>query len=123
MELTPTVERSWVEIVSDNDPDTSYLYQHDPDFSERREAYERGDFHFVGVQACAEIRFKTPQGGYQGGPIVRSPGRWGIESDSGEDYFTEIGEEEQHELADMLAALGIKTTPEALKRNASLNYR
>ena len=102
------IERAFIEVVPDTDPDTSYLYQDDPDFSERREAFERGDFGFVGVRAVAEITFEHEDtGGWTQGPRVTTPGLWGIEDDSGEDYFREVGEDEAGELVDMLHALGI----------------
>lgn len=105
--LKAKIERVWVEVLPDTDPDTSYLYQADPDFSERRELYERGGFDFVGVRACAELRFETEQGGWIIGPTITTPGLWGIESDSGEDYLQEVGAEEADQLPDMLQALGV----------------
>lgn len=93
--LRPSVERSWIEVVPDENPDTSYLEQ--DVFADRFEAFKRGDFAFVGVRACAEIRYSTPQGGWQNGPTVKSPGLWGIEDDSEESYLRETGEEECRE--------------------------
>ena len=107
--LRAKIERAYIEVVPDEEPDTSYLYQDEPDFSERRAEYERGDFGFVGVRAVAEITFENDQhpGGWIHGPKIVSPGLWGIESDSGEDYFRNIGEEEAFELGEMLLSLGI----------------
>jgi hypothetical protein len=99
------VERAWVEVVADDDPDTSWLEQEG--FEDRLAALKRGDFGFVGVRACAQIRFETSQGGWINGPIVKSPGLWGIEDDSGEEYFREIGDDEAAELANMLKALNV----------------
>jgi len=106
--LIPKIERAWIEVLPDTDPDTSYLEQ--DEFEHRAKQYWNGDFSFVGVRACAEIRFETPQGGWIRGPIVTSGGLWGIESDSSEEYFKEVGTEEAHELADMLIALGLSPT-------------
>jgi len=106
--LRAKIERAYIEVVPDEDPDTSYLYQDEPDFSERREAFERGDFSFVGVRAVAEITFETEvSNGWIHGPKITTPGLWGIESDSGESYFSEVGADEAAQLVDMLHALGI----------------
>ena len=68
----------------------------------RAVALARGDWHFVGVIAKAEIRLT------EGGPVqvVRSGGLWGVESDSGAEYFAEIEEEQLAELRAELCALG-----------------
>ena len=115
--LTPYVESASIVVVSDDDPDASYLEQ--DGWSERLEEYRRGDFWYVGVYAEARIRFKTPQGGWTQGSYVRTPGLWGIESDSGEEYLNEVGEEERAELNDMLAALGV----EPIGKTIPLRYR
>lgn len=47
----------------------------------RMEAYERGDWHMVGVVATV----------YIDGKEVAESSVWGIESDSGEDYLDEVG--------------------------------
>jgi hypothetical protein len=118
------IEKAWLEVVADQDPDTSYLEQNE--FADRREEHERGDFGFVGVQACAEVRFETKQGGWILGPVVRTPGLWSIESDSGEDYFREVGEDEAEQLEEMLQALGIRASIADYARRVALtkiNYR
>jgi len=89
-------------IVDDISEGTcSYLEQ--PEFADRLAAYERGDFNFVGVQAQARCMVVRDQVGTLFN--IESPGLWGIESDSGEDYFNEIYAEQLAELKDMLAAL------------------
>jgi len=37
-----------------------------------------------------------------------SPGLWGVESDSGNDYFDSVFREKSNILADMLSELGVK---------------
>lgn len=116
-DLRATVERTWIEVVPDDDPDTSYLEQ--AEFAERLNEYRQGDFGFVSVRACAEVRYLTEQGGWIVGPVIRSPGIWGIEDDSGEEYFRSVGEEEAGELGAMLEALGLPSlvlAPELLYR-------
>lgn len=67
---------------------------------ERMESYNRGDWHMCGVRAEAEI---IVDGIIQ---EITSAGLWGIESDSEESYFEEIGNEELQQLADILEELG-----------------
>lgn len=56
---------------------------------ERLDAYERGDWHMVGVIATLTI---------DGSELLTSS-LWGIESDSGEEYFRQVEEELTAELA------------------------
>lgn len=69
---------------------------------ERMEAYSRGEWCMLGIIAEAEVQFTatTVQ-------TISSGGLWGIESDGGADYFTEVEEEQLSALADELAAMGI----------------
>ena len=115
--LEPYVESASIVVVADDDPDASYLEQ--DGWQDRLEQYRNGDFGFVGVYAEARIRFATPQGGWTQGSYIRTPGLWGIESDSGEDHFAEVGEEEQAELNDMLKALSASRITDPL----SIRYR
>lgn len=86
-ELPEGVE-AWT--VADQDADTSYLEQTDPDFSDRLRQYNNGLFGFVGIVArkrcacCGEWKY--------------SAGLWGIEDDSGAEYFAEVAIEEAAEL-------------------------
>lgn len=121
--MQATIERTWIEVTPDPEAEADYLEQ--DEFTERLEQYQRGTFGFVGVSACAEIRFTTPQGGWIIGPVVKSSGLWGIEDDSGEDYFRTVGEEQADELADMLIALGLDETRVRVAANmaaADLSY-
>lgn len=90
-----------MEIVDDDSPDTSYLDQ--DDFAERKEEYIEGDFSFVGVRARAEIR--VPYGRDFIVTTISSPGLWGIESDSGQDYFNSVFQEERATLLEMLKSI------------------
>jgi hypothetical protein len=86
-------------VLPDEGPDTSYL--DDPEFADRREAYGRGEFTFVGVRADAGVRI--------GGVIqtLTSGGLWGIESDSGE--IDETIDQEWRELRKILIEVGVST--------------
>jgi len=82
----------------DDTPDVSYLDQEE--FADRRDDYRRGDFHFIGIDARAEliVDHVTQE--------IVSGGLWGIESDSGEDHLREIAGEELASLASILRTLG-----------------
>jgi len=59
----------------------------------------------VGVRA--EARIAIPNGnGSATLQTIKSGGLWGIESDSGDDYFTEVGNDELADLKTQLHALG-----------------
>jgi hypothetical protein len=86
-----------------------YLFQ-DPDYREQDEArltaWRNDEWHFVGIRAKATIRI--PYGVNPDCWITSealSPGLWGIESDSGAQYFEEVYREERAVLIAMLAAL------------------
>lgn len=68
----------------------------------RAEALNNGEWGFVGIYASAKVQFS------ENGPIqtLRSGGLYGIESDSGEAYFSEVGNEELESLGDVLAGAG-----------------
>lgn len=119
--LTATIESVRFRMMTDGDPDLSYLEQDYADVAktdpaeaakyraqdaQRLQDYRDGYWHTVGIYAEAKLRFATPQGGWLNGPEVRTGGIWGIESDSGDDYFEEIGQDELEELRAELYALG-----------------
>jgi hypothetical protein len=69
----------------------------------RMEDYNRQGWCMVGVWAEADVQFS--------GDVVqtiRSGGLWGIESDSGAKYFTEVERDELGELSAQLKAAGFK---------------
>jgi hypothetical protein len=66
----------------------------------RMERLASGDLCFLGIQARADI---VVNGTCQ---TITSGGLWGIESDSGDDYFAEVGRTEVAELAGILETLG-----------------
>lgn len=91
-----------VRRVPDEDSDPSYLDQ--AEFAERKLAYERGEFDFIGITAHADI---LVNGVVQS---VQSGGLWSIESNSGEDYLQNIEQEQIAELRDILSTLGADET-------------
>jgi hypothetical protein len=104
-------------VVTDDDPDTSYLEQEG--FEDRLAAYRDGAFHFVGVRAVAVIMIKTKDGlGLHYEQRILTPGVWSIESDFGEDHIEEVYQEELGTLREMLAELGIVPDDETLRAAA-----
>lgn len=90
-----------IDIIGDENPDVSYLEQEG--FEERLAAYRNGDFGFIGIRASVQI--SIPHGKCFILQSFESPGLWGIESDSDNDYLKSVGEEEKDVLADMLGAM------------------
>ena len=99
-----------IEIVTEGDnlADVSYLDQEE--FKDRKEAYERGAFGFVGIYARAKVDHHKPNegGGYQfiGTTEYQSGGLWGIEDDSGREYLQAIADEQEAELKEILKQEG-----------------
>ena len=122
--MTKEIESILCQQTFDDDEDISYLQQYDinsknPDERQnakqdkkRLEAYYNNEWHFVGVQAVAEIRIN---GLLQ---TISSGGLWGIESDSSDEYFDEIFEEEKEQLKDVLLQLGF--TEKQIAQNEDL---
>ena len=79
-------------------PDTSYLEA--PEFEDRLQQYRNGDFSFIGISAEAEI---VVNGVCQ---TIISGGLWGIESDSDQQYLSEVEQEELDQLKAILQSLG-----------------
>ncbi len=88
----PVLTKLTVKIVDDQDPDTSYLLQ--KEFTDRQTAYNRGDFSFVGIYVTAETTVFYPERNWGTTQSFRSAGLWGIESDSGIEYFQQVAHDE-----------------------------
>jgi len=87
--VSVTIER---EYDLDSDP-VDYL----PYDAERFAAWRRDEWFFEGIYA--KVVFE----GYDGWKLeVRSPGLWGIESDSDDAYFAEVAAEEAEQLVEDL---------------------
>ena len=104
--MTKTDALGDVEIIvqADDSPDASWLEQEG--WEDRLAQYQAGEFGFIGVQATAELKIPC---GHDSWIVqhITSPGLWGIEDDSGEDYIREVAAEEVETLRDMLASLGV----------------
>ena len=92
------------EIVPDNHADTSYLEQ--DEFEDRLKEYQDGGFNFIGVRASCKILIPHGDDGTCIIQRIQSPGLWGVEDDSGADYFDSVFAEESNVLASMLKELG-----------------
>jgi hypothetical protein len=107
----PTVSAIKVLVLPDEDPDTSWM--DDPEHADRREAYERGDFAFVGVRAEAEVVIEGV------GQTLTSGGLWGIESDTSDEYLREVAEEEYRDLRQILLSIGVPSAQVPAKMDPS----
>lgn len=122
MSSTPKVTVTFSrEELDDCDGDTSHLTQDyaevaDPaerekyktEDAKRLAAYRKGDWHFVGIRAKALIRVDTYTGerlSYTVFHELTSPGLYGIESDSSEDYFKEVFADECAQLRSDIEAM------------------
>ena len=105
-----TVSRKEFEMqeIPDESPDTSYLEQ--GEFEDRLNEYRNDDFYFVGIRASVTVQIPHGKDGTKILQTITSPGLWGIESDSGKEYFQSVFAEESEVLADMLKALNVKVT-------------
>jgi hypothetical protein len=87
----------------DEYPDVSWL--RDAADRERLDAFHEGIWHLIGIQASANVLI--PLGGHLVTQTVTSPGLFGIESDSDEEYLEEVYAEECASLIAMLGAIGV----------------
>lgn len=102
IKVTVTFKR---EETVDESPDLSYLEMSHDDVlnpTERAKyrrqdlvrlaAYRNGDWYMVAIRAVATIWIQ--RAGYQTNYTLKSPGLWGIESDSEESYLESVYKEE-----------------------------
>ena len=118
-----TIEKISMVQHIDEDPEISYLQQYDindkdPEIrkyakqdKERLESLYAGNWEFIGIQAKAEIRINGIS------QVITSGGLWGIESDSGDEYFEEIYQEEKEDLKNSLLELGFDSKEIAQKED------
>ena len=95
-----------MEVVPDQVADTSYLEQEG--FEKRLKEYREDQFSYVGVRASCSIDIPHGKDGTCIIQRITSPGLWGIEDDSGQDYLGLVFTEESNVLASMLEELGWK---------------
>lgn len=73
----------------------------------RAEAYNRGDWHMLGIRAQVEVRIPTKHNSWIV-HTVHSPGLWGIASDGNDSYREQVFQDECSVLVDMLKEMGMK---------------
>lgn len=100
----PPVELRAIRVIFeiDPEPDTSYLEQ--DEFEDRRNAFEQGEFHLVCARAEADVVIEGIS------QTLTSGGLCGIESDSEDEYLSEIIAGEWTALRDVLKAVGVSTS-------------
>ncbi len=110
------------EVVPDSDGDYSWLEQTPAQLGSletavgslgtavwnrrRLNALRNGDWWFVGVRVVVDVAMVNLRGGTENTFTLDSAGLWGIESDSGAEYFAQVAADEWGELAPQLLALG-----------------
>lgn len=113
-----------VHMVSDQDADLSWLDQSDEEMGEgfedasnqRKIDYHNGEWEMMGVYVTADVT-----GNGLASITVRSAGLWGIESDSGPEYFEEVAHEQIAEVVNELRAMGI--SEEEITEEVKYAYR
>jgi hypothetical protein len=68
---------------------------------QRAEAWASGEWWYMGIYAEAEVYICGVR------QVLRSPGLWGIESDSDASYFDDVIRDEVYQLREVCAAVGI----------------
>lgn len=85
----------------ETNPDLSFIEED----SDRMEAYFRGDWCMLGIQAIAKIQTSENGKSWLCNEVA-SGGLWGIESDSDDSYKKELFNEQLEELRNVLETLG-----------------
>lgn len=127
-----------VPVVTDERPAAFWLSAlYAVEDCERVESMSRGNWEYIGIEAEFEV-VHTDAKGNEFPKTIQSGGVWGIESDSGESYFQEIGREQiaecldqlrDHEITDEEIAeairehVGEEYVPESLKPEKSQGVR
>lgn len=103
-----------------------YFNPANPEYAEqdykRMMEFENGDVSCIGIRAAAKVLI--PTGDHHIILYVKSPGLWGIESDSEDGYFKEVETDELASLKDMLIALNVDISNfDALSKEAEVKYK
>jgi hypothetical protein len=105
----PSLDKTAAGWIGEN-PETSFDEQM-ARATERMAAWRAGDWGYVGIKAKAHILIVVNGVGTM--CELESAGLWGVDSDSGEDYFAEVYAEEIEDLKAMIAALAAPTYVES----------
>ena len=74
---------------------------------QRIRAYDNGEFFVIGIRAVATVLHTYDDTNAGSLHEISTAGLWGIETDSDEDYFTDVGQEELADLKGIIADMGI----------------
>ena len=75
---------------------------------ERMGAYNRGDWHMIGIKAVATVHIPINDNNVKI-QTIDSGGLWGIESDSDDDYIKDIGREQISDVKNYLRILCVNS--------------
>ena len=92
-----------METLPDPCPDTSYLEQEG--FEERLRQLQDGRFGFMGIRASCTLHIGIGQDGHVILHRFKSPGVWGVETDSSPEHIRMLFEDERSVLLAMLDAI------------------
>lgn len=84
-------------LLEDCDGDTAQYAQLKGEAEKRMVRYEVGAWNYIGVRAVAQVNVPIGNGSMVT-YTLKSPGLWGIESDSGEEYLQDVFMEQVREL-------------------------
>ena len=104
-----------METLPDPCPDTSYLEQEG--FEERLRQAENGHFGFMGIRASCTLHIGIGQADHVILHRFKSPGVWGVETDSSPEHIRMLFENERAVLLAMLDSIGCRRSDGA--RSAS----
>lgn len=131
--MSKSIAAVYVQIVTDEDGDISWLDQTDEQMGEafeahartRKEQFASGDLGLVGVRIAADVEiFHGEDGiGTTDHVTLTTPGVWNIESDSGEDYFRETADNEIGYIAASLKEIGFAEIEIAKAMSSTLEIR
>lgn len=87
----------------------------------RIKSWKRGEWNFLGIRARVQFYIPHPYGPHSASVhALTTPGLWGIESDSGDEYLDEVYEEQKADLIELLHRCGIRPADEPEPERASL---
>lgn len=98
--------RFFVPVAGDEKPGNKAYQEYGKQDFKRMQDYNEGGWHEMGIIAEAEIEVSLDGGKNWKIDKLTSGGLWGIESDSGEDYFAQVEKEQLHELKAYLVEYG-----------------
>lgn len=121
------VDKVTIHWLNDSYPDLSYLEQFEDSQDPEEQKYAKQDrerlenygrtWEMLGCTAKAEVSYSIG-GGNRRIEWLTSGGLWGIESDSGKEYLTEVENEQLADLADHLAHFEIEISAKELRELA-----